>query len=103
MIARAVFVLLEKRTDLVRARPATLTGPRVEKNVPRPANHLFLEPAPQRHAEAPLRTREHVMRHPGANDLPKQKFGRRGTAVARSRLGCGQLNDAVVENGAPRF
>src|SRR5262249_56283079 len=70
VIARAGPMLLDERGDFVRPRPPALPRPRIVEDVARPVDHLILEPAPKRNAEAALRAIEHRRRHPRPDPFP---------------------------------
>src|SRR5688572_9854775 len=97
MIAAADFVLMQHRVHFARARPTALLGARVSQDVAGPADHPFLEPSSQRHAEAALRPGQHVSRHPGSDHLTEQSLGAVRVTVARRRLRTGDLDDVVIE------
>src|SRR3954465_7993201 len=75
VIARAGLVLPQQGRDLRRPRPAALAAAGIEGDVAGPADHLFLDPAAQRHAEAALGPRQYVGWHPRPNHFAKQPLG----------------------------
>src|SRR5262252_3972167 len=82
VIARSVLVLLQQSADFAGVRPAALRRVRIEQDVARPVDHLFVQPSPQRNAEAALRSREHFLRHPWTNDIAEEPLGRLRVTVA---------------------
>src|SRR5262249_41292838 len=55
MIARALLVLAQERVHLIRARPPALAAAGIAQDVAGPAEHRFLKPAAEGHAEAAFR------------------------------------------------